>query len=174
VRLFVAVWPCRDIVTQLAAVPRPPIAGVRWTTEDQWHVTLRFLGEIDGAEPVLAALEPAATAAAPVAATLGSATSFVHGMIWATVEGLDLLAGRVIDATAALGAPPGPRPFRGHITLARQNQREQPAATRRALRAAAGVALSGTWTVEALEVVESQLHSRGARYRTVARLPLGR
>src|SRR5581483_6487254 len=81
-----------------------------------------------------AALEPAATAAAPVAATLGSATSFVHGMIWATVEGLDLLAGRVIDATAALGAPPGPRPFRGHITLARQNQREQPPATRRRAR----------------------------------------
>jgi 2'-5' RNA ligase len=46
VRLFVAVWPPNDVVDVLADLPRPDVAGVRWTTQGQWHVTLRFLGQV--------------------------------------------------------------------------------------------------------------------------------
>ena len=33
--------------------------GLRWSTPDQWHVTLRFLGNMASADPVVAALEAA-------------------------------------------------------------------------------------------------------------------
>ena len=45
-RLFIAVWPPPDVVEQVAALPRPPVAGLRWTEPEQWHVTLRFLGAL--------------------------------------------------------------------------------------------------------------------------------
>ena len=45
-RLFVAVWPPDDVIDVLADLPRPEVAGVRWTTRGQWHVTLRFLGHV--------------------------------------------------------------------------------------------------------------------------------
>ena len=45
-RLFVAVWPPVDVVERLSELPRPAVDGVRWTTPDQWHVTIRFLGEV--------------------------------------------------------------------------------------------------------------------------------
>ena len=54
VRLFVAVWPPADVVTRVAALPRPDVAGLRWTAPDHWHVTLRFLGSVPAAEPVAA------------------------------------------------------------------------------------------------------------------------
>ena len=51
-RLFVAVWPPPEVLDVLAALPRTERPGVRWTTRDQWHVTLRFLGMADPAEAV--------------------------------------------------------------------------------------------------------------------------
>ena len=49
-RLFVAVWPTPAVVEELGALPRPAAPGLRWTTADQWHVTLRFLGDADPGE----------------------------------------------------------------------------------------------------------------------------
>src|SRR5947209_3556899 len=46
-RLFVAVWPPASLISQLRSLDRPARPGLRWTTEDQWHVTLRFLGGVD-------------------------------------------------------------------------------------------------------------------------------
>jgi len=74
VRLFVAVVPPGDVLDRLAALRRPPRPGVRWTRREQWHVTLRFLGEVDeSAVPALVAALDAAPlaggspAAAPAA-----------------------------------------------------------------------------------------------------------
>jgi 2'-5' RNA ligase len=49
VRCFVAVWPPDDVLDDLAALPRPAATYARWSTRDQWHVTLRFFGELDEA-----------------------------------------------------------------------------------------------------------------------------
>src|SRR5580700_3143236 len=46
-RCFVAVLPAPDVVEALAALPRPETAGLRWSSREQWHVTLRFFGDID-------------------------------------------------------------------------------------------------------------------------------
>ncbi len=55
-RLFVAVWPPPEVVAVLASLDRPVVDGVRWTTQEQWHVTIRFLGSVESAEAAIAAL----------------------------------------------------------------------------------------------------------------------
>ena len=56
VRLFVAVWPPESVVEMLLGLDRPEGPDLRWTTEPQWHVTLRFLGDVDDPGPVTEAL----------------------------------------------------------------------------------------------------------------------
>jgi 2'-5' RNA ligase len=168
VRLFVAVWPDSEVLEELAALERPPFDGVRWTTRDQWHVTLRFFGEVDDATLVEQALQRGVAHAASTVASLGPSVRRVGGMLWAPVAGLDGIATAVVHATATLGAPPERRPFRGHITLARQRQRGRGAA----LREAQGQALSGSWAVTSIELVGSHLGRGGSQYETLASLPL--
>ena len=46
-RLFVAAWPDTATIERLSALPRPDETGVRWVPDQNLHVTLRFLGEVD-------------------------------------------------------------------------------------------------------------------------------
>jgi 2'-5' RNA ligase len=166
--LFVAVWPDDAVLDQLAALDRPAIDGVRWTTRDQWHITLRFFGEVEDAADVEAALRDAGSLCSPVRADLGTRVTRVGNMLWAPVAGLDDLAQCVVLATTSLGAAPEDRRFRGHITLARQWSRRKSSV----LRAAQGQSLSGGWDVRDVELVRSHLGRGGSRYETIARVPL--
>lgn len=47
VRLAVAVWPPPKVIEVLVAFERPEVAGVRWSTPEQWMVKLRPLGHVD-------------------------------------------------------------------------------------------------------------------------------
>jgi RNA 2',3'-cyclic 3'-phosphodiesterase len=169
-RLFVAVWPTEDVVTLLERLQRPAVEGVRWTTPDQWHVTLRFLGWVEEADLVVDALSGWPLAAVGSAeAILGPRVDLLNPRIVSVpVAGLDDLAAAVMGATAALGKPPERRPFHGHVTLARL--RGVRGSTARRL---AGEAVVARWPVRSVAVVESRLSPRGARYETVAEVPLG-
>lgn len=168
-RLFVAVWPPAEVVGRLEALPRPSRPGVRWTTAAQWHITLRFLGSVTGAE--LARLDEAMAEAArrpPPTAVAGPAlTRLGPAVLCLPVAGLDPLAAAVIERTAAIGEAAGDRPFRGHLTIARAGRGVDP-------RPAAAVPFSATWTVEEVTVVSSTLHRDGARYDVVSRFPVGK
>jgi 2'-5' RNA ligase len=168
VRLFVAVWPDEAALVQLGALNRPSIDGVRWTTREQWHVTLRFLGELEDPAPVERSLRQAVRGVGATVASFGAEVTRIGNMLWAPVEGLTEVAGAVVEATKPYGQPPEDRPFRGHITLARQRSRTRG----RGLRPAQGQPLSESWKVEAIELVRSHLGREGARYETVARLAL--
>ena len=144
------------------------IDGVRWTTRDQWHITLRFFGEVDDAQSVEVALRDAGCARTTrCGAELGPTVQRVGNMLWAPVSGLDDIARSVVSATASFGAPPDDRRFRGHITLARHRSRKQGSV----LRAAQGQPLSGSWDVREIELVRSHLGRGGSRYETLARVP---
>lgn len=168
-RLFVAVWPPPDVVQQLERLPRPDHPAVRWTTPDQWHVTLRFLGEVPDAEvtAVVPALEEVARAHGPRDSVLGPVTKRLgRGSLVAPVRGVDDLATAVIGATAGLGKPPPERPFSGHLTLARaRGKRPVPASL-------GGAGITGLWHVESFALVRSELHPDGARYHDIATLRL--
>lgn len=174
VRCFVAAFLSTDIVAGLENLPRPHLAGLRWTGAAQWHVTLRFLGQISPHEAteVVDAIRAGAAAAGPGLSALaeGGPTTRLLGpglVIW-PVAGLDRVAGLVRWATAGHGQPPDDRPFLGHVTLARAQRGTdlRPHADRLRLP------LAARWPVSSVELVQSHLHPHGARYKTVARVPL--
>ena len=48
-RLFVALFPPEDVLEELAEflAPRQEVdSDLRWTTRDQWHVTLAFMPQV--------------------------------------------------------------------------------------------------------------------------------
>lgn len=169
VRAFVAVWPPPEVVDSLAALPRPDVEGLRWTTPEQWHVTLRFLGEVD--EEAAAEAFESIVASGPVAVGVGPTTGrFGRRILHVPVSGLEGLAAATVAATAGIGHPPEDRRFAGHITLARARH---PRGVE--LRPLAGVPIAGRWVVPEITLVASRLGAsvdRGARYDIVRRLPL--
>lgn len=161
-RLFVAVWPDAPTAAVLAALPREERPGVRWVRPELCHVTLRFLGPADPDEvldALLAVHHPPVTAVAgPRVARLG------QGVLMVPVAGLDSLAAEVVRCTAVLGRPPDPRPFLGHLTLARLKSRHA--------RGLAGAEVAGEWPVTSIRLVASDTRADGPEYRTVAEVAL--
>jgi len=164
-RLFVAVWPNDDVLATLAALDRPRLRGLRWTAREQWHITLRFLGnvELEQVDAVVSAIE-SVEVPGPVRAVMGPATArFGQRILHIPVAGLDDVAAGVIAATESLGEPPEDRAFAGHITLARVRPR-----SRIDLRTLCGVPLAGEWPVRQLTLVSSVPDPAGARYEVIA------
>jgi hypothetical protein len=94
VRLFLAVWPPPAVVEAIGSLPRPPLVGARWTREEQWHVTLRFLGEVAEPEVAEQALSRLPPMGAPVVAEAGPAVACLgRRVLCIPVAGLEALAG---------------------------------------------------------------------------------
>jgi 2'-5' RNA ligase len=157
-RLFVAVLPPVEVVDDLTPLERADAPGVRWTPPEQWHVTLHFLGDapLPDATAALGALT-----AAPCTAVLGPRVGRLgREVLMLPVGGLDELAAAVGRAFAGIGRPPDPRPFLGHLTLARLRA-----------RAACGLvdaAVRASWPVGEVHLVESTLGADGSRYEVRA------
>jgi 2'-5' RNA ligase len=170
VRLFVAVLPPAPVIDSLQALPRPDLGQVRWTTPAQWHVTVRFLGEVGDPSEVIEAVAGAvgSVGATAVEAWLGPVTAWFpgHRVLQVPVVGLDDIAARVRTATSRWGAP-DERPYSGHLTLGRTRGREAPP------RGLDGAPVSIGFSVHGVAVVESAIDPAGARYRVVAALPFG-
>jgi 2'-5' RNA ligase len=163
-RLFVAVWPDAETAARLATLERVERRGVRWVRPEQCHVTLRFLGAADP-DRVVDALRsvhhPRVTAVlGPRVGRLG------RGVLMVPVAGLDSLAAEVIRCTAELGRPPDPRPFLGHLTLARL--KGSPAC------GLVDAELQGEWPVTSIRLVASETRPDGPTYRELAEVPLRR
>jgi 2'-5' RNA ligase len=157
-RLFVAVIPPEPVIDLIAGFPRPEETGVRYTTADQWHITLRFLGNavIDDAR---AALERVHTNA--VTARFGLRVSRLgRAVVVLPVSGLDPVAAAVVEATADVGQAPQTQPFRGHLTLARLKHRSTCSLIGETIRA--------SFRAREIHLVRSQLGRVGARYDVIA------
>jgi 2'-5' RNA ligase len=156
-RLFVAVWPPESVVAALAGLwsPRPDVAGLRWTSPEQWHVTLRFLGQVPDVDVVRSSF--AGLAVPGGVAALGPATDrFGPSILHVPVAGLDELAA----AVSSLPSPEADRPFRGHITLARGQRTD--------FRPLVGVPVAASWPVGEVTLVASHLGRGPARYEVLA------
>jgi 2'-5' RNA ligase len=163
-RLFVAVRPPVAVVDGLAALSRPAQPGVRWTTSEQWHVTLRFFGDVDDPTPITDALTNALDGTGPITATIGPHAAVLDKrVIYLPVTGLEGVATTIGAATAAFGDPPRRGRFKGHLTLAR---------TKGARVDLSALDLEHTWEVDEVDVLRSHLGSEGARYETLERFAL--
>ncbi len=166
-----AVWPPDEVLDRLAALPRPEVDGLRWTDQEHWHVTLRFLGSVDDVGPVAAALAGVASdASGPRRAVLGPAVDrFGQRVLQVPVAGLDDIAAAVVRSTAHLGKRPDDRPFHGHVTLARVSRDAKVD-----LRRLTGTVVEADWEVGSICLVESRLSPSGAAYDVLERFELGK
>lgn len=162
-RLFVAVWPPEEVVADLTSLPRKDQRGVRFVPAENWHLTLRFLGEADP-DGVAAALDGGTYPAATV--RLGPGVDLLGDRaLVLPASGLDDLAAAVTARTADLGERPRPR-FVGHLTLARVTPHAR-------MPVALGAYLRAAFDVAEIALVRSRLHPEGARYDTLATWAVG-
>jgi len=176
-RLFVALRPPRPVREILLAAMHG-IAGARWQNDEQLHLTLRFIGEVDRhrAEDIAAAL--GALHAPAVTARIAGVDLFERQgrphMIWAGVEPHEPLAAlhRKVDqllARVGVGVAPETRAFTPHVTLARLNRGSGPVAS---FLAQGGDLASPPFEFGYVTLYESELGHGGSRYHPVVRYPL--
>ncbi len=162
-RLFVAVWPPEEVVEHLTALHRKDQRGVRFVKPENWHVTLRFVGNADPGE-VADTLDGTSLPAAQ--ARLGPAVDVVsERALVIPVNGLDALARTVSERTRPIGERP-PKRFLGHLTLARVRPRVPMPRT-------LGALVSAAFDVTEVALVQSRLDPHGARYETLRTWAVG-
>ena len=122
-RLFVALT-LPDIVRQQLRLLCGGLPGARWVPAENYHITLRFLGDVDGrdADYVDAAL--ASIRAPGFQLRLSGVGHFASGSrvktVWAGVEkepALQHLHDKVESAVVRAGLPPEGQKFTPHVTL---------------------------------------------------------
>jgi len=177
-RLFVALRPPRAVRERLAEI-LDGIADARWQDDEQIHLTIRYIGEVDRRMAEDIAVELGHVHAAAITAAVSGVGAFDRrgriDALWAGLTPHDALAAlhrKVDHALVRLGLPPEGRAYLPHITLARLPRTADPDEIERWRAAHAGLA-TAPFRMEHLILFESTLGSAGARYDTVARWPLG-
>ncbi len=160
-RLFLAVWPPEEVIEHLRSLRRKDQRGIRFVPPDNWHITLRFLGEV-GERDAIAALDAVDTELlpAPVARLGPSVDVMGERALVVPVAGLADLARAVERTTRHLGEPPRKR-FVGHLTLARCARGARMPET-------LGTVFDDQFPVTEIALVQSRLEPAGARYETIA------
>ena len=170
-RLFVAIRPPADIRSRLLSL-MGGIAGARWQTDDQLHITLRFIGEVDArcADDIMHCL--AAVHFTPFSIALDGLGIFDRRgrveTLWAGVhprDDLSRLHRKVDRACVMAGLPPEARSYLPHVTLARF--RRDAGSTGMFLTQNAGFS-SPCFTVGQFGLFESHLGHTGSVYHLAA------
>ncbi|GGI69926.1 RNA 2',3'-cyclic phosphodiesterase [Polymorphobacter multimanifer] len=169
-RLFVALELPPLVRDALLAV-HGGVAGARWQRDDQLHLTLRFIGEVDRhqAQDVSAAL--GSVNIQRFALSLGLPGTFDRrgriDTLWVGVtpqSEVGALAKRVDSGLLRIGLPPETRAFGPHMTVARFSRIAGP------LAGFPAAPLSATpWDVTGFALWESRLGHDGADYAVIER-----
>ena len=174
-RLFVAVRPPERIRDQLLDLMQG-VPDLRWQSDDQLHLTLRFIGEVERpvAEDLAAEMERIRFEKfSLVLKGIGRFDQRRGGALWAGVapkDQLKALAQKIERACQAAGIPPERRAYHPHITLARWSRAAPdlgPFIDRHS-----GLK-SDPWPVNEFILYESRLGRDGAHYEPIAAYPLG-
>lgn len=174
-RLFVAIRPPSEIRNQLLDLMEG-VNGARWQDDDQLHLTLRFIGEVERpqAEDVAAALGSIHQPRFELALSgIGSFDRRGQAVtLWAGVaphEPLKALHKKVDQACLRAGVEPDRRAYLPHITLARLGRSSAPIAS---LLESRGGLSSPPFPVDSFCLYESRLSAAGAAYSVIERYPL--
>ena len=123
-RCFVAAFLPAAVRDTLVAL-RPAVDGVRWVAPEKYHVTLRFLGELDaGAAAFWREAAEALDGRFPVECRVVAIDGFPNSRR-ARVVALSVDSGGLLEVLAD-SLPPGGRDarrFRAHVTLGRARRR---------------------------------------------------
>ncbi|HEY6317118.1 MAG TPA: RNA 2',3'-cyclic phosphodiesterase [Acidimicrobiia bacterium] len=178
-RAFVAVAPADPVLDVLEArvadlAAREP--RLRWMPRPHWHLTLQFLGAVEDAEALSAAVA-AAVAVPRFDVQLAGGGAFPSPrratVLWVGVpraDALVALAAAVHDATRTLGYPDDGRPYHPHLTLART---PRPRPLTHLVEALGTTPIGPPWTVTDVAVIESDTRPTGAVHTVWDQHPLG-
>jgi 2'-5' RNA ligase len=123
-RLFTALEIPRNAAMSLSLL-RGGLPGARWIDVENYHITLRFIGDIDNrtADEVVDRLDRVDRPEFQINLTgMGSFGSKKPHSIWAGVSPspeMTALQGEIERICQRIGLPPDPRKFMPHVTLAR-------------------------------------------------------
>ncbi len=168
--------PIPDAVAAPLMLLQGGVPGARWQAREQLHITLSFIGEVDGADK--RAIEDALAAIDAPAFELQ-----LHGVgqfgnrqphsLWAAVRPntlLDHLQRKVDAAVRRVGVPPDAHKFTPHVTLARLRHPDNDKVIGWLQEHA--LATSREFTVEGFCLYSSKLTSDGSIYRVEQDYPL--
>lgn len=175
-RLFVGI-DLPDAIDEHLALVGGGIPRARWETTDKFHITLRFIGEVDGGTK--RHLEDALmqVSGAPFEVSLAGVGHFPPSgkprVLWAGIDGSDPLHelhGRVERTLEAAGLERSSRKYSPHVTLARL--RDPP--RNKVVEFMQHHALLRTmpFMVDAFQLYSSVLSPRGSKYRIEHHYPL--
>jgi len=176
IRLFVALELPENVRTRLSML-QGGVPGARWASDEQLHLTLRFIGEVD--DNVAHDIDDALAAIRAPAFTLELAGVGEFGnknprALWAGVRNSDALLHlqkKVETALQRIGLPAEERKFSAHVTLARlkaaSREKVVQFLTHHALFA------SGPFEVDHFVPFSSHLGSGGSVYHAERTYPLG-
>ena len=169
-RLFIALAlprAVRDDLDRLATA----LPGLRWVPSDNYHLTLRFLGEVE--RPAARAIDEAlgALRMPQFELSLAGIGGFGEGRklrsLWAGVDSqpaLTRLQARVEQAVTRVGQPPQARRFKPHVTLARCKNGAPPRDKLQQFLSERGLYRSRPFSVERFTLFSSFLASGGSIY----------
>jgi 2'-5' RNA ligase len=183
-RLFVAIGLPEEPKAQMAAAQAElrrglPQVGVTWTRPEQLHLTLKFLGNVEGeqVEALIEQLRSVGGRFPPLQLRAEGVGAFPNlqfpRVIWAGLKdacGKLELAQREIEVVCRDFSPNEPeKEFTGHVTLGRV-KRLKPREIQILSKLLSGVADRhfGEWTASGFDLMRSELSSEGARHTRVA------
>jgi len=152
---------------------------VRWVPAANLHLTLRFLGDVEGVEVerLEDVLRGLAAQHAPVALEIAGFGAFPSlrraNVLWvgiAQTRELMALQREVELATSRLGYGRDPKPFRPHITVARLSGGARPLDVE---RSAGDLEYGSSLEVGTMDLMRSHLGGEGASYEALTRFRLG-
>lgn len=123
-RLFTALEIPRNAAMSLSLL-RGGLPGARWIDVENYHITLRFIGDVDGrtADEIVNRLDRIDREEFQINLSgIGSFGSKKPHSVWAGVSpspDLNALQAEIERICQRIGLPPDPRKFMPHVTLAR-------------------------------------------------------
>ena len=187
-RLFLALTVPEDVKSAIERAQKELRSAVseglvRWTRREQFHLTLRFLGNV-AAERLRALQDSTRKACAgfgPFQARAQHLGFFpergLPRVVWVGIQDREArlleLQRLLQDTMIEFSAEAPEKTFTGHVTLGRIKKIRRPQAE--ALTSAVASLrerVFGEWTVSTVELMRSELSSAGALHTTLATLPL--
>lgn len=175
-RLFVALQPTEPVRTALAELAAA-IARVQWTPREQFHLTLRFIGEVPGAQAKKIEAALARVQVRPFFLEVEGVGGFPPrghpGVLWAGVRShpfLHQLRQQVDDLLLTVQPELELKPFVPHFTLGRCRE-APPVAVAHWLKRHRDFA-GPAWPVDSFHLMSSELTTAGAVHRVFRKFPL--
>jgi len=150
--------------------------ALRWVGDEQLHLTLRFIGEVERpvANDIAGALDRVRSPLFQLSILgVGKFEKRNRGSLWAGVQPkkpVVALAAKVERAVQSVGLESEHRAFSPHVTLARWNRRDAEAVD--AFLRRNSDLRSGPFEVDRFVLFESKLSRHGPHYEEVAAFPL--